>query len=282
MSVATAAGAAAAAAEEASDLGTAERVEARLGETTLDVFTYRPDGCAPSGLLIVFHGNERDAAEYRDRARPLARRACLVVHAPLFDAERFPNWSYQRGGVAEDGVLRPRRAWTTELVPRLVAWARARDADIAGPTYLFGHSAGGQFLSRVAAFSPPPGIGRIVVANPATYVLASLEERAPYGFGGLFAAKNRRERLRTYLAAPITVYLGEEDTGARSLTRGEGPDRQGENRLDRGLKTFAQARATAADNGWPFGWRLVVAPGVDHSAEEMLAPERAWAALGLD
>lgn len=264
--------------------GVRGRAQASIDGVALDVFTYRPS-CPLTGILLVFHGTDRDAEEYRDHARSIAERACLAVYAPLFDRDRFPNWSYHRGGIAQDGVVRPRRRWTARLAPDLVAWARGREPTIAGPVYLFGHSAGGQYLSRAVAYTDlarMPEIARIVIANPATHVAPSLAERAPYGFAGAFATKHRRERLRRYLAAPITIYLGAEDTGSRHLTRSQAADRQGENRLERGRNVFEQARAEAARHGWPFGWRLTIAPGAGHSAEDMLAHEAAPGAFGLD
>ena len=56
--------------------------------------------------------------------------------------------------MTEDGVA-PRDEWTVDMVPELVSWARRREGRLDAPYYLFGHSAGGQFLSRVAAFAPP-------------------------------------------------------------------------------------------------------------------------------
>ena len=45
-----------------------------LGDTRIPVFTYRPAGCADPSLLLVFHGAERNAEDYRDYARGLADR----------------------------------------------------------------------------------------------------------------------------------------------------------------------------------------------------------------
>lgn len=50
-----------------------------------------------------------------------------------------------------------------------------------------------------------------MIANPSTWVLPSLSEGAPYGFGGLGTNAEERDALRDYLALPITVYLGSED-----------------------------------------------------------------------
>ena len=70
----------------------------KLNGLPFQVFTFRPEGCAVTKILIVFHGLGRNAAGYRDAAIPLGQTLCMVVVAPLFDAERFPSWRYQRGG----------------------------------------------------------------------------------------------------------------------------------------------------------------------------------------
>jgi dienelactone hydrolase len=256
---------------------------AQLDGVALTVFTYRPLGCAKPSLLFVFHGNGRTAERYRDHALPLAASACFLVYAPLFDNERFPNARYHRGGLVDDGEVRPRPAWTTELVDDLVAWARAREGRPDAPFYLFGHSAGGQFLSRVAAFAPPTDAERIVVANPSSYIVPSSEERAPYGFGGVFADEAVTEaQLRAYLALPLTIYLGDQDTGDQDLLDNEPARRQGEHRLDRGERVYAAAVALTRAEGWPLAWKKVYAEGVGHSARGMLAAAEALEAFGFD
>src|SRR4051812_38679515 len=62
-----------------------------LAGTPITVFTYRPGACADPALLVVFHGQGRNAARYRDNARELADRTCMIVITPLFDRERFSS-----------------------------------------------------------------------------------------------------------------------------------------------------------------------------------------------
>jgi pimeloyl-ACP methyl ester carboxylesterase len=246
------------------------------------VYTYRPEGCAEPKLLILFAGYDRDADKYRDRAVPLANRACLLLFAPLLDRERFPNWRYQRAGVYRHDRVQPESAWTHSVLRDLIAWARrwAGRSDI--PTILFGHSAGAQFLSRAAAYFPPEDAYRIVIANPSVHVMPSLEEAVPYGFDGIFEPDQRVERLRAYLRQRITIFLGQEDTsGGRLLVDDDEARRQGRNRYERGKKAFAAARAVANQNGWPFNWRLVEVPGVAHSSRDLLNSPQAIDALGL-
>ena len=246
------------------------------------VYTYRPEGCAEPKLLILFAGYDRDADKYRDRAIPLAKRACLLLFAPLLDRERFPNWRYQRAGVYRGARVQPESAWTQPVLRDLIAWARrwAGRSDI--PTVLFGHSAGAQFLSRAAAYFPPEDVYRIVIANPSAHVMPSLEEAVPYGFDGIFERDQRAERLRAYLRQRITIFLGQEDTGSHLLVDDEEARRQGANRYERGKKVFATARAAASQRGWLFNWRLIEVPGVGHSSRDMLNSPQAFDALGLE
>lgn len=241
----------------------------------LTVFTYRPRNCQTRGTLIVLHGLNRNADAYRDDAKPLANRLCLLVAAPLFDERRFPTWRYQRGGVVDHGVVQPEQSWTVTLVAPLISAIQDRAGTASLPYYLAGHSAGAQFLGRVAAYTQS-GATRILIANPSTYVMPAVTEAAPYGFGRL---KNGEALLRAYLARPITLLLGEEDTGSKNLVENEEAMQQGGTRLERGRHAFAAAQAAALAHGWPFGWHLVEVPGVGHNARSMLGGEEAVLAL---
>ncbi len=242
--------------------------------TALDVFTWRPD-TAPRLLLVFFHGMHADADVYRDRARPLADRLGAIVVAPRFEPPRFAVPFYQRGGVAPDGVFVPPGRRTVDLIAPLVAWAAAACGCPGLPHALIGHSAGGQFLSRVAAFAPT-GATRYVVANPSTWVLPSLHDAVPYGFAG---TPDAQAALRAYLALPITALLGTDDTGTSNLASEPEAVAQGATRLERGRNTFARAKAAAAALGCPFNWTIAEVPGIGHDSAGMFRSAEAVAAL---
>jgi poly(3-hydroxybutyrate) depolymerase len=249
----------------------------RLDGTRLEVFTYRPDGCALSGFLLVFHGTNRNAAKYRDDAMPLGQKLCMLVVAPLFDKARYPNWTYHLGGIVRGSVQAEER-WTVSLVPRLAAWVRAREGRPDLPYAMIGHSAGGQFLSRVAAYVPNDAM-RMVVANPSSWVWPSLDIAAPYGMGRVYDGAEREEALRRYLAAPVIVMLGQKDTGSYELADDRDAEKQGGTRLERGQNVFRAAELVARQHGWPLNWRLVLVPGVGHSDGKMFGSEQAVEAL---
>src|SRR5262245_23133031 len=85
---------------------------ADVNDAPMVVFTYRPAGCSDPSLLVVFHGIARNACTYRDDARALADRLCLLVVAPLFDRQGFPGWRYQRGGIVNGAVVQDARDFT--------------------------------------------------------------------------------------------------------------------------------------------------------------------------
>ncbi|AGT08231.1 hypothetical protein JCM7686_1122 [Paracoccus aminophilus JCM 7686] len=266
-------------ARDSSDEGITHQI-ARIDAQNLEIFSFHPQNCPSPAILLVFHGDGRAAKSYLKSARQLAERGCFSVYAPLFDSARFPGWSYHRGGLVEDGALRPESEWTVEMVRDLLVWARAQEGRPDADVYLFGHSAGAQFLSRVAAYALPEGVDRIVIANPSTYVLPTEGEAVPYGFGGL--PKSEAEHwMKDYLAAPITIFLGSEDTGSKDLTMTPEAIKQGSNRLDRGQQTYEEAKEIAAAHGWPFNWELVYAEGVGHSGKGMLESKEATQALGF-
>lgn len=249
---------------------------AMIGGQPIRLHLYRPRRCdaAPGPVLLVFAGYERNAEEYLRRARWIARAQCMTVVAPALDRERFPRLRYQRAGMSGRGGTGDADACMGRLLRELVVWTRERLQRPDAPMALFGHSAGGQMLSRVMAYCPLPDLHRVVIANPSSYVAPSLLERAPFGFASVADIRAREAQLARYLAQPITVYLGDADTGDDRLDTSRAAQRQGGTRIERGRNIFAAAQTMAATRGWPFGWRLVVATGVGHSSRDMLrAPE---------
>jgi len=249
------------------------------GPEPLTVFAYKPANWQGARLLVVCHGVGRDAHGYRDHAIPLADRLGALVVAPRFDARRYPTWRYQRGGVLRQGQVQPRETWTFAELHRLAAYVRQLEGRPELPYDLIGHSGGGQFLIRLAAFMPD-GARRIVAANPGSLLFPIRDLPYPYGFGGLPPELCSDEMLRAFLAAPLTLDLGTGDVLPRHhLDASPTAMEQGACRLDRGRNCFELGRKLAAERHWAFGWRKVETPGVGHSAAKMLAAPEAAGAL---
>ncbi len=251
----------------------------------IELYTYKPARYAGGPILLVLHGLSANAAGYRDYAIPLADAHGLLVIAPLFDRKRFPTWRYQTGGIvrnqrAEDEFkVEPEAQWTGRLFLAIIDAVRAVEGQPDLGYSLIGHSAGGQTLSRFAAFTSHQA-KRIIIANPSTWLWPSRDERFPFGFGGLPGKMADNTALRHYLSQPVTVLLGTADIqrGA-DLNVSAGAERQGSNRLQRGRNAFRAAQQLAGDRGWPFNWQLVEVPDVGHSGRRMIGSAEAQTAL---
>ncbi len=245
----------------------------------ITVFTYKPSSYRNGPLLVIFHGVNRNAEEYRNHAIGMAEKFKAIVVAPQFDSRRFNSDRYQRGGVLRNGKPQPQEQWTYAIVHRLVAQVRAAEGRPAMPYYLIGHSAGGQFLARMAAFSPGDA-SRIVVANPSSHLFPTRDLPYGYGFGNLPPELSSDARLRAYLAAPLTLYLGKGDIAATAnFDASPTAMRQGVSRVERGRACYAMARKLAARNKWTCNWRKIETRGVGHSAAGMFASKDVESAL---
>ncbi len=254
-----------------------------LAGKTLRLFAYKPvTFSAASPLFVVFHGVLRNADTYRDHAIPLGDRFNALIIAPLFDDAQFPTAKYQHGGVlSADGALAPRAEWTYTLVPQLIAHLRQSEQCAHLPCYLIGHSAGGQFVERMIAFSDQDAT-RVIAANPGTHLFPTRDLPFAYGFGDLPTEVSDDAALQRYLAQPLTLYLGTADDHPDEHFD-DSPDamRQGESRYARGQALFAFAQNLAREKGWQCNWRLVTVAGVGHDHEKMFgAPEVARALFG--
>lgn len=252
-----------------------------LGEP-IEVFTHKPANYRAGPLLVVVHGSDRNAAEYRDHARPIAESLGVLVVAPLFDAARFSDERYKRGGgMTRDGRLQPREQWTFNVIERLVAEVRRREGRPDLPYYVIGHSGGAQFTARLAMYLPGGAKG-FVAANAGSYTFPDPDVKFPYGLRGLPPELADEAIIRRYLATPLTLYLG---TGDVLQLESDGFDfspeamHQGPNRLARGHNFFATMKALAAQRGWAFNWRLVETPGIAHSGSRMFAAKEVGDAL---
>lgn len=165
------------------------------------------------------------------------------------------------------------------VVGAIVGGVRAREEKPALPYYLIGHSAGAQFLVRLAAYQPGEA-RRIVAGNAGSLLFPSRDHTFGYGLGGLPPELSDDAMLRRYFAAPLTLYLGTADTTPRRrFDASEAGMKQGPHRLARNQAAFALAETMAKARGWIFNWRKVETPGIEHDAARMFAAKEVADAL---
>lgn len=237
-----------------------------------------PGPLSRADVVVVMHGTERNASEYRDAWIPLVRGRSMIVVVPEFREADFPGVEkYNLGGVVdEDGDALPREHWTFSVIEPIVAVIRDRTGNTGTTFAMFGHSAGAQFVHRYLELMPAAPVSTAVAGNAGWYTVPDRSAPFPYGLAELPTGP---VDLRRLFARDLVVLLGNRDVETGNLRRDDGANAQGATRYQRGLSFFARGRAAAADHGLDFRWRLVVVPDVDHdhvamgaAAVELLDP----------
>lgn len=220
---------------------------------------------ADAPILIVIPGASRDTQRFHASWLSFAHRFRFVVITLGAPRARFPTeHDYNAGRVREpDGRPRPESQWLFSAVDPLFEDFKSRFGFTAKRYHLFGHSAGGGFVHRMLLFKPDAKVQRAVAANPAFATLPDANADYPFGLSGAPLPANG---LARWFASPLTILLGEKDTGPRKqpLSNSAEARAQGPHVLARGKLLFERARAEAERLGVPFRWRLRVAEGVGH------------------
>lgn len=230
---------------------------------------------APAGdletadILVVMTGAQRNGEDYRSAWAPQLAGSNTILLVPEFSVEEYPGVSaYNLGGMLDrrDDLL-PRDSWSfnviEELFDHVVEELGSTQTDYA----LFGHSAGAQFVHRFVEFMPDSRARIVVAANAGWYTV--LDDRVDFPYG-LRDAPLGIEEMETAFSRELIILVGADDIDPEdgSLQRDKDTDKQGKNRLARGLNFYQTAR-DAAGSFMPFNWRLIAIPGIAHSYERM-------------
>ena len=157
------------------------------------VFYSVPADCPPDApVLVVMHGVNRDADRYRNDWAEVAARNRAVLLCPEISAADFPsdgayNFGNVYGDLPEDAPLPPplpEELWSFSLIDPIFETVAA-SLKLRTPGYfLYGHSAGSQFVHRFTFFKPSAKALRIVSANAGWYMFPDPAIPFPYGLGG--------------------------------------------------------------------------------------------------
>jgi hypothetical protein len=244
-------------------------VDPVCGPLTLNVYR-SPTFTADRPVVLVQHGVMRNGDDYRDYWVEAADRHGLLIVAPTFDESRWPDLASYNDGRVLAHRNRP-EAWTYAVLPRLVQALQAEGITTQAKVYLFGHSAGGQFVHRLMSSQSHAEFEAVTAGNAGWYTLPSLagapfpEGMADVGLG--------HTHLVALLAFPMTILVGDRDNDVTDpyLPRQEGAMRQGPHRLARAHHYFECGKQAAASLQVPFKWQLVEVPGVGHDGRTMSA-----------
>ncbi len=244
---------------------------------------YVPPG-VPRGLLVLVHGTigrdeeAIDVAEtYIERWTEMAARRRLVLLAPAFDQENYGGRGGPGGGYRG---LFGRRVGADVFVNTIVEATRKAFPTLPERFYLYGHSAGGQFVSRYLVTHPDRVQGAVISAAG---TFAFPDPDVPWTNG----MKPLRRRMRwsddapwrhvqivpdphnwvTATQIPIAVVVGERDTKVIKEIRGN----PGRTHVDRARQWVRAMRELARKHGKTPRLRFIEVKNAGHNAR-LLTP----------
>ena len=250
------------------------RAHDRGQHRSIRVWTYKPAVWQEGGdVLFVMHGMSRNAEEYLDTWIGTADAKNTLLIAPEFDNPfyRYVTNDYQDGNLFTAlGFANPPSEWAYATIEKVVDHLNVVNGWSIASYDMFGHSAGGQFVQKMAMLAPKSRLRTGIAANAGAYTFPDRDIAFPYGLKGVDPAAIDPGKS---FGRNVIILLGENDADANQGVLDESPPamRQGPHRLARGQNLFEAARAMAAENGLPFEWRLEIVPGVGHENQKMAA-----------
>ncbi len=232
------------------------------------VYTYRPRRCdTRCPIQFVMAGVKRNASQYRDYWELMADRYSILIVAPEFQQESWPKAAaYNLGDVATQD--NPEK-WSFSAIEHLFDEVRDGQTEYR----IFGHSAGGQFVQRMALFRPDNRAAVMVAANPGWYTMPEWrKDKAADSFPySLVGSKAGERELKRALERKFILLLGEndDDPDDENLNKSSGAEKQGPTRVERGENFFKAATAAARTLDSKFAWELVEVPDTAHDGAAM-------------
>lgn len=245
------------------------RFEVEHNGRKLPVWYYLPKDAAPATpVMIVMHGVNRDADRYRNDWMPHAQKHGFILVCPEFSKQDFPSDEGYALGMESAGAA------FTFIEPVFDA-VKQGTGNTSERYFLYGHSAGAQFVHRFVFFNPQARLAKAVAANAGWWTLPSVDVEFPYGLKKAPAGEVAPEAL---VQRPLVVLLGTDDTDPNHVHLRRTPEAmaQGEHRFARGQNFFATGKKRAEELKVPFGWQLITAPGVGHQDSGMSAYAVRW------
>ncbi|MEG3135184.1 hypothetical protein SC206_16635 [Rouxiella sp. T17] len=240
----------------------------------LEVFTYQPAGTdANSPVVMVMTGVDRNASTYRNDWIKVADQYHFRILVPRFTEQDFPgSFGYNLGNTqdAKTHHRLPKSQWSFTLVNDIFNALHQQGLTTQSQYYLFGNSAGCQFVHRSLTLLPQPQVKAAICAAAGWWTLPDTDQRWPYGLRAS-PIKVGQTQLAAYFAKPILIAVGanDDDPENRLLRHSKGAMAQGSNRLERAESFFTTSQQQAEQNYMPFNWHFVALPDIGHSGSKM-------------
>src|SRR5687768_4673385 len=218
-----------------SGFGTIRFETAQRNKLTAHIYRASRFDSTTGPIWFVMHGVNRNAEDYAKAAAPVAERVNGLLVAVEFSRLVYPNGSDYTLGVTthgssdgralKEGRWRAPEMYVYSEIERLFGLITNTLGGEQTGYYLFGHSAGAQFVHRMLTFLPNARVIGAVAANAGWYTLPvragshagdrhasdSPEFTMPYGLQG---TPVEDAAVKTLLGRNLTILLGELDTAS--------------------------------------------------------------------
>ena len=238
----------------------------------LDVYCHIPENSDSSTpIVFLFHGNNRNANDYRNSLVAKANLYGFILIVPEFTTTQFPGGDgYNLGNVFTDGdnpsvsSLNNESEWAFSVIEPLFNYTKQNLNNQTSKYHIIGHSAGAQFAHRFLFFKPLAKIDKMVASAAGWYTTLDLETNFPYG---LNASPLEDINFSLLFSKQLTILVGSNDNDPNSsaLRHNSVVDLQGLNRLDRATSFYDNAQSKAADLSVNFEWDFVINSNEDHN-----------------
>ena len=210
------------------------------------------------------HGAERNAEAYRDQWIAHAEKHQFFLIVPEFSDKQFSVQEYQFGNIENPNL----QQWTFWNIERIFAEIRDREKLNTTQYYLYGHSAGAQFVHRFMLFMPTHHVEQAFSANAGTYTMPAYNTPFAADFPRrIEPSRVSANQLKAVLAQRMVVMNGDKDVSQAGKNFPSSPAAmaQGQNRFLRGKNFFNTAQEQANLLDTPFNWQHLIVPNVAHN-----------------
>ena len=226
-----------------------------------------------SPIVFVMHGNSRNAEGYRNAMIASAKENQFILIVPEFSKKYYPKVrDYHHGGLFDsNNELKRNELWTFSIIEPLFDAIKNRFNNVSETYYLYGFSAGSQFVHRFMYMIPNNRASKIVSAAAGTYTMPYSTINYSYGIKNLNIPV---ENLSKLYSKDLIVAVGSADTvlARKDLVKTKEANKQGRDRVERAYKFFNESRKTAQGMKMDFNWKIVEIPNVGHSQAEIAKP----------
>lgn len=244
---------------------------ASLADKPIKLFYHIPDKTTKNTKIVfVFHGNSRNAKDYRNAIIDKANELNFIAIIPEFSRDNFPTGdSYNLGNVFIDGdnpttkTLNEEEKWTFSLIEPIFDFVKEKTENETDSYDVIGHSAGAQFALRFAMFKQNARFSKMIASASGWYTSVDFSITFPYGFK---ESPLENIDLAKLFSSKIIIQIGEldNDSNASALRRNNIVDKQGKSRFDRAYSFYEVSEILASKKNVPFAWKIVTNNGLNH------------------